>query len=138
MTYSLDDRRKLSRSCQLKGHPHTMTQRRISFDRPDVWLEPASWVNRRQLERVDLGLPAILNRPNQYRSKVVLADISTHGCRVDAGGLRLGDRVWIHLPTLEAVCAHVAWATPEEAGLEFRQPLHPAVVAHLAGDLRRN
>lgn len=99
----------------------------------DVWLEPASWEDRRGLRRLDAALTAVLSRPNQFRSAVALLDISVRGCRVRTGGLREGDRVWLNFETLEPICAHVAWAGPSEAGLEFRQALHPAVIAHLAG-----
>lgn len=97
----------------------------------DVWLEPASWEDRRSGRRHDADLPAVLHRPNHFRSKVTMRDISMRGCRVEASNLRAGDRVWLYLEALEPVCASVAWASLAEAGLEFRLPLHPAVVTHV-------
>ena len=39
-----------------------------------------------------------------------------------------GSTVWLKLPGLEAWYATVAWVGDDCAGLEFSQPLHPAVV----------
>lgn len=98
----------------------------------DVWLEPPSWEDRRDDRRVDASLPATLRRSDRPRDPVTLLDISAGGCRIRAAALRPGDRVWLHLDRLEPLCAHVAWAGPAEAGLEFRQALHPTVLDHLA------
>lgn len=111
-----------------------MTQPRDEIVPVDIWLDPVPWENRRSLRRIDATLPAALDRPDQIRREVTLADISTHGCRVAADGLRVGDRVRLHLPATEPVSAYVAWTGRDEVGLEFRRPLDPAVVAQIAGD----
>lgn len=110
-----------------------MEQHRTGIEQAEIWLEPVSWNDRRDLRRIDAALPAILDHPDRPGGAVTVADISTHGCRVDAGALRSGDRVRLHLPDLDPIRATVAWAGPREAGLEFRLPLDPATVARFAG-----
>lgn len=110
-----------------------MAHRRDRMPPVDVWLEPASWEDRRGLRRLDASLTAALDRPDRPASDVRVLDLSVSGCRVQASSLREGDRVWLHLDAAEPVCAHVAWAGAAEAGLEFRQPLHPVAVARLTG-----
>ncbi|MEO0032949.1 MAG: hypothetical protein RIS94_2707 [Pseudomonadota bacterium] len=79
----------------------------------------------------------------KYRRKIVrlaakTIDLSCHGLRM-AGmeRFRQGDTVWVTLPGLEPRRATVVWAERFEAGCDFAEPLHPAILdAIVHGRLR--
>lgn len=69
----------------------------------------------------------------QYRRTIVrlaaqILDLSCHGLRL-AGKerLRVGEAVWITLPSLPPRQAKVVWVDRFEAGCVFVEPLHEAV-----------
>lgn len=69
----------------------------------------------------------------QYRRTIVrlaaqILDLSCHGLRL-AGmeRLRVGEAVWITLPSLPPRQAKVVWVDRFEAGCAFVEPLHQAV-----------
>lgn len=79
----------------------------------------------------------------KYRRKIVrlvakTIDLSCHGLRMTgAERFRDGDTVWITLPGLEPRKASVVWTNGFEAGCNFADPLHPAVLdAIVHGRLR--
>jgi hypothetical protein len=68
------------------------------------------------------------------RHRVVIADISTTGCRIidhDAE-VRVGDRVVLAIAQLDPLAATVRWSRGDAAGLEFDVPLEAKIVLHLA------
>lgn len=64
---------------------------------------------------------------------VVISDITIEGCRVNAASLSNspGEVVWLKLENLCSMEAEVRWVLPQSFGIQFKEPLHPAVVDHL-------
>lgn len=67
--------------------------------------------------------------------EVWLTEISLTGCQIGVreGLLTEGRYVVIKAQGLEGLPGTVRWSLGEAAGIEFEQPLHPAVLAHLLG-----
>lgn len=68
---------------------------------------------------------------------VTITDITTSGCRIEAKeGLGLdAQEVWLKIENLSSIKAMIKWVLPTALGIEFVEPLHPAVVDHLVHDL---
>lgn len=63
---------------------------------------------------------------------VDLVDLSLTGFSAESGVIMpLGSRVWLTLPTFEALEAVVAWRDRYRCGCTFAAPLHLAVLDHL-------
>jgi PilZ domain len=91
----------------------------------------------RKAARIELQTQAGLRQLGYRPKKIELLDISNLGCRVEmAEQLTLGESVWLRLPGLESIHAHVAWTRDWTAGLEFAKPLHPAVLEMLLARLK--
>jgi hypothetical protein len=92
-------------------------------------LERKSAYDRRQSVRQPVSIGAGLRADDRPASGIVVVDLSTHGCGIEATCyLEVGARVWLKLPGLESWPAHVAWAQDRRAGLSFDRPLHDSVV----------
>lgn len=67
---------------------------------------------------------------------VNITAITTFGCSIEAKeGLGLNVReVWLKIENLCSVKASIKWVLPSALGIEFHEPLHPAVVEHLLRD----
>lgn len=73
------------------------------------------------------------------RIRVDLLDISTTGFRIETfDSLPVGTQVWLTLPGLESVHAHVAWRKGDQAGCALSTPLHPAVLERAIASARIN
>ncbi|HEY0411916.1 MAG TPA: PilZ domain-containing protein [Allosphingosinicella sp.] len=97
-------------------------------------LERGSAYDRRQYVRRPVSLGAGLGGDGRPASSIVVVDLSTHGCGIEAMcHLEAGARVWLKLPGLESWAARVAWADGGRAGLAFDRPLHDSVVARYLG-----
>ncbi|MDF8333840.1 PilZ domain-containing protein [Novosphingobium cyanobacteriorum] len=82
----------------------------------------------RRSERNRLGV-RIKYRRRIVRLAAQTIDLSCHGLRLSGmERFRVGDTVWITLPGLEPRRANVVWAERFQAGCEFAEPLHPAVL----------
>lgn len=82
----------------------------------------------RRSSRTALDASVSLRRAGQrsYRAKVV--DASPHGCRVDfVERPALEERLWIRFAGLQPIEAEVCWIDGFCGGLNFVQPIHPAV-----------
>lgn len=70
-------------------------------------------------------------RVRQLGGQSIVADIrdlSRTGFRAEwPHGKNVGDRVWLTLPTLAPLAAHVVWTTGFEIGCKFETPMHPAI-----------
>lgn len=83
----------------------------------------------RRARRTKVSLDAGLRQRGASGVTVEMLDLSTHGFRVRTHLLlEPGADIWLKLPGLEALHAHVAWAEGTELGCAFAQPLHPAVL----------
>jgi hypothetical protein len=91
----------------------------------------------RRSERRRLGV-RIKYRRRIVRLAAQTIDLSCHGLRLSGmERFKVGDTVWITLPGLEPKRASVVWAERFQAGCEFSEPLHPAVLeAVVRGRLR--
>lgn len=89
-------------------------------------LEPVS--EKRRIPRSRAQAPAKFRERGRTRIDVQLLDLSTHGCKVRAdAALVVGSQAWVVLPTLASWRAKVAWSDEQHLGLDFVEPLHPAV-----------
>ena len=71
---------------------------------------------------------AVFRERGRTRTEVEVLDLSRLGCRVRLSDpLVLGKDAWITLPSLQSWYCSLAWIDGSEAGLEFAEPLHPAV-----------
>jgi PilZ domain len=87
---------------------------------------------RRKEDRNPITMNAVY-RAGIDRRNIALWDLSSRGCRIFVSHLtmRVGQRIVIRPEGMEALDATIRWAGEEFAGVEFDQPLHPAVVDHL-------
>lgn len=74
-----------------------------------------------------------------YRSgwkaeRVVAYDLSTHGCMLHSshGFVEPGDTILVRFTHRVAVEGKVIWQQNRTAGIEFAEPVHPLIVAHLS------
>lgn len=92
------------------------------------WLQPTLGGDRRWSAREVVNVPAGLRQRGRIRFDVEVLNLSTFGCGVKSSRpARVGDHSWIMLPTLESWDARLAWSRGNICGLDFTQPLHPAV-----------
>lgn len=75
----------------------------------------------------------MLRRAGQNSYRANLYYISYYGCRVELlERPEIDERFWIGFDGLELIAATLCWTQGFEAGLEFEQPIHPAVFALLS------
>lgn len=71
-------------------------------------------------------------RDGMRRTKATATDISVTGLRVrSTDPLRVGQELWIKLPTIEARKVTVQWTDRLTAGCLFAEPLAEYVLEHL-------
>lgn len=86
---------------------------------------------RRTLRR-SVKLRAHLRDRGTTKFIIDVVDLSTTGFRaVTSFTLHPGNVVWLTLPGLAGLEAHVAWRRGTSVGCAFHQPLHPAVFDHI-------
>ena len=106
------------------------TCRRLKYDHriASDWLQMPPVADRRATARTPLLVEAEFRPRGQRRYCVAVENLSARGCQIArAAPLQPGCYAWIMLPTLESWYARVAWSKSGSAGLDFAQPLHPAV-----------
>lgn len=95
-------------------------------------LAQASHAELRDAARVNIAALVKVRRPGAKGIRVIAEDVSRTGCRVQwPHGVRVGDRVWVSLPGLEAISASIAWTADFKFGCRFDVPLHAAVFCRL-------
>ena len=87
----------------------------------------------RRTPRLRMALPARCRSRTGFGDRVVIADLSTRGCRIDSMGLiaHTGDLVVVRPQGLEGLGGVIRWVKGHSAGIEFDQPLYEPVVEHL-------
>jgi hypothetical protein len=92
----------------------------------------------RRSERLGTVLPARCRSRSGFVDRLIISDLSCHGCRVESFALTLheGDLVVITPKGLEGICGTVRWTSGHTAGIEFATPLYAPVVEHLVGQHR--
>lgn len=69
---------------------------------------------------------------------VEVIELSTDGCRLVAvPDLAHASSLTIRLPFLASIAGTVRWSTADATGIRFDRPIHPTLVAMLAGIRRR-
>jgi hypothetical protein len=92
----------------------------------------------RRSERVALAAEVSLRRSGQNNYRVRVFDASLHGCRVEfVERPQLDEQLWVKFDGLQPLEAGVCWIEGFAAGVNFRQPIHPAVFDRLVGTLKR-
>ncbi|KTT71646.1 PilZ domain-containing protein [Sphingomonas sanguinis] len=95
--------------------------------------EPAEDTNRRRALRKAAALDTEMDRGGLSRALCRVLDISVHGARLQTyTSLRRGSDIWLRLPQVGEVAAHVVWATDFAAGCQFEKPLAPEAFEILA------
>lgn len=75
----------------------------------------------------------MLRRSGNLNFSVRVYDASLHGCRVEfVDRPELDEQLWVKFDELQPIAAEVCWVDGFSAGLNFRQPIHPAVFDRLA------
>lgn len=101
-----------------------------SFRKPPI--DRGSNTEQRRAHRRAVGFRAGMRPAGLPQFEVDLVDLSTAGFRAETRFiLSPGARVWLTLPTLEALEAVVAWRDKLRYGCAFSKPLHPAVFDHI-------
>jgi hypothetical protein len=95
-------------------------------------------MSERRSDRVSLNAVVSLRRAGQLNYRVRVFDASLHGCRVEfVERPKLDEQLWVKFEGLHAVEAEVCWVDGFAAGLNFVQPIHPAVFDALIASLPR-
>jgi hypothetical protein len=88
--------------------------------------------DRRSRDRWPTVLSGSFRENGRGAARVTVLNLSPNGCKVDLGDhSRIRAQAWMKLPTLESRFAEIIWQRGQEAGLEFEEPLHPAVASML-------
>lgn len=88
---------------------------------------------RRKIERQDAIAQGRVRIAANTWLPVIITNITTQGCKIEATNwpASLGQSIWLKLENLCSAEAEVRWVLPDSVGIEFKAPLHPAVVDHL-------
>lgn len=98
---------------------------------------PLLQTSARRSERVSLVAEVSLRRAGQNTYRVRVFDASLHGCRVEfVERPQLDEQLWVKFDGLQPLEAEVCWIEGFAAGVNFCQPIHPAVFDRLIGALR--
>ncbi len=92
----------------------------------------------RRSNRVPLNCEIEFRRHGDARYRIDLIDFSPQGCCISPPvRVEPGESIWLRIPGMEAIHAHVAWTKQWKVGVKFDTPFHPAVfdnvVARLTG-----
>lgn len=70
---------------------------------------------------------------NGLAKDVAVGDLSAHGCKFydRFSNLGVGDYISIRIGSIGPIDAHVRWTRQFYAGVQFKSPLHPSVLAHM-------
>ena len=89
--------------------------------------EPHGFTGRRT-ERVPVNAEVALRRSGQLNYRVRVFDASPLGCRLEfVERPQLEERVWVKFDQLDPLEGIVCWVDGFYAGIEFANPMHPAV-----------
>lgn len=99
-------------------------------DQTDADADVEADAERRLGDRVALTVGITLRERNWKAQPAGLIDLSRTGCRVNNLTIAAGTVVWVKLPGLEPFEAKVSWCHGWQCGIQFQQPMHPAVFAH--------
>jgi PilZ domain-containing protein len=88
----------------------------------------------RRSERIAMDASVSLRRCGQLSYRVRIFDASLHGCRIEfVERPKLEEQLWVKFDALQPLEAEVCWIDGFMVGVNFIQPIHPAVFEQLAG-----
>jgi hypothetical protein len=100
-------------------------------------LEQRLAFDRRRYMRQSVQIGGSLGDNSRASVPITVTDLSTSGCGIETTThLEQDSRVWVKLPGLASVPCRVVWFQDGRAGLNFDNPMHPAVVDHICGQCR--
>ena len=93
-------------------------------------------LSERRSERVALNMSVSLRRPGQLNYRVRIFNVSLHGCRMEfVERPKIDQRLWVRFGGLQALEAEVCWVEGAAVGVNFVQPIHPAMFDRLVSGL---
>jgi hypothetical protein len=94
-------------------------------------------LHQRRSERIAVNAEVALRRSSQLNYRVRAYDASPYGCRLEfVERPELDERVWVKFDGLTAIEGLVCWIDGFVVGIEFAQPIYPAVFDALVPRLR--
>ena len=91
----------------------------------------------RRSDRVAVNAEVALRRSSQLNYRVRAYDASPYGCRLEfVERPDIDERVWVKFDGLTAIEGMVCWIDGFVVGIEFTQPIYPAVFEALLPRLR--
>lgn len=98
----------------------------------DPFFEPSE----RRSKRVALNASVSLRRSGQLSYRVRIFNASLHGCRVEfVERPKVDEQLWVKFDGLRQLEAEVCWVEGFTVGVNFVQPIHPAVFGRLVDGL---
>lgn len=92
------------------------------------WLQVGRPGTRRWSGRTEVQLTSEFRSRGRKGNERQVTNLSDYGCRLEqVGNLPVGSYSWVKFPTLGSWYARIAWCDGTTAGLDFAEPLHPAV-----------
>lgn len=93
--------------------------------------------SRRLDPRANIQAEIFVRQAAAQLFRATLSDISVSGFRLNSfTSLNAEKMVFVKIPGLETLGAHIRWANYQDYGCEFTNPLHPAVFDHLVSRLQ--
>lgn len=102
-------------------------------DRSDI----LSTDSRRGNDREAVTAEIFVRQSNTQLFRATLSDLSVTGFKMlSCTNLDTDKLVFVTLPGLQTLGAHIRWVRYHDFGCEFTTPLHPAVLGHIVSVLR--
>lgn len=91
----------------------------------------------RREQRYDIEIWGKYRRGRGSATLVQIFDLSEFGCQFRGlwGRLEQGDTISLKIGTIGPIGATVVWIDEARVGLEFADPLHPSVLAHIRDNM---
>ena len=94
--------------------------------------------SRRANDRVDVSAEIFVRQSDTQLFRATLSDLSVSGFKMlSCTSLDTDKLVFITLPGLQTLAAHIRWVRYQDYGCEFTATLHPAVLDHIVSVLRK-
>ena len=90
----------------------------------------------RREPRYSISTSGRYRRGTGIRFDISIKDLSEYGCQFYdiVGRLEVGDAITLRIGQIGPLHAKVRWIEKRQAGVEFDQPLYPAVLDHIIAD----
>lgn len=105
-----------------------LADRGMDADVEDPTTDPQ---RRRKGDRKPVRMIASVRERSSTAHDAVISNLSRTGCQVSNIFLRAGNPIWVRFGSLAPIESRVIWARSDVAGVQFTQPLHPAVLDHV-------